>query len=322
MRAKQDCRSGAVEGVKVAHLSIVPKRGPQPIRPHGTRGKRSRRANLNVIQRWVQEVITHPNGVECGIEAPAAQKLIPIESEQLDEVILPGMYLSSHERIGIYASMYYLRLVECLGKDFAAVHYALGEERFDELARLFIPAHPSRHYSLNYFGAHFPKFLATEVEDLPNREFLSELAQLEWAVQEVFDDVMKAPLKVEDLVRIKTADAADVRARLIPALRLLEFHHQVHRFLQAFYNEKEPGLPNPKQNWALVFRKGYRVWRAALCREQFMILSAIKDGATLAMALDQCAAAPECDAALVEKKAGKWFEEWARDGLFYAINAV
>lgn len=204
--------------------------------------------NLNEMQRWVQEVTTHIDGVDAGLCARGAQALIALKPQDLDQVIRPSKHLSSHARIGIYADMYYLRLADCLAKDYAGLEYAFGAERFDEIARQYIAAHPSTHFSLNVFGAKLAHFLKTEVPDLPNRQFLVDLARLEWTLQEVFEDKNAKPLTAAQIEKIPKKKWQRARLELIPALRLLSFDFPANNFLQAVYNDKHPGLPEPRKN--------------------------------------------------------------------------
>jgi hypothetical protein len=276
--------------------------------------------NVDELQRWVQEVTSHPGGVDAGIDSDAAKQLIPIDSANLEKVILPSKNLSSHERIGIYADMYFLRLVDCMAGDFDGCVYALGRDRFDELARAYITAHPSTNYSLNVFSRHFSAFLLNEVPDLLNREFLSDLARLEWAVQEIFEEKNVTPVTVDQLLAVPPATWENARIKFIPALRLQEFSFPVNRFLQAVYNESEPGLPARRKTWLRVYRRGFRVWRASVDRNQFKLLSALVSGKTLSDALDDYVrkageSEPEAAAAV-----GEWFKEWAADGMIHAIE--
>jgi hypothetical protein len=285
-----------------------------------SRARLKKQPSVDELQRWVQEVTTHIGGVDAGIASPGAQALIAIKPQQLDQVVLPSKNLSSHERIGIYADMYYLRLVECLGKDFTALKYAFGEERFDEIAKQFVSAHPSRSFSLNVFGAKMPQFLEKEVADLPNREFLVEVARLEWTIQEVFEGKNVEPLTAAQLEKISPSKWAKARVELIPAFRLLKFDFPVNNFVQAVYNEKDPGLPEPRTNWLRVYRRGYRVWRARIDEHQYNLLSAIASGMTLTAALDECIGLAGRAEKRVAAQVGDWFKEWAADGLFAAVK--
>ncbi|MEK7796751.1 MAG: DNA-binding domain-containing protein [Pseudomonadota bacterium] len=58
--------------------------------------------------------------------------------------------VDAHGRLDIYADAYRLRLIEALEGDFVALQAYVGPERFDEIARAYIEAHPSEHFSLRY----------------------------------------------------------------------------------------------------------------------------------------------------------------------------
>ena len=61
---------------------------------------------LDVIQRWMQAVIVHPDGVAAGIESAAAQSEVNVSADQVDEVIDRSHSQSSIERLEVYANAY------------------------------------------------------------------------------------------------------------------------------------------------------------------------------------------------------------------------
>ena len=275
---------------------------------------------LESLQRWVQEVITHPDGVDAGINSKPAQKEIRVQSESLSAVIRPSSNLDSHQRIGIYAGMYFMRLMECLSNDFTAVRHALGFEQFDEVAKAYVAAHPSTHYSLNVFGAKFSKFLLKKKNDIPERNFLSELAVLEWAIQEVFDERRLEPLTPAKLGAISPDQLGDAAFKISPALRLFKFEYPVNRYLQAVYDERKATIPKPVQNWLVVYRKGFRVWRARLTEPQYHVLTALQSGTTLSGALELVCATTATESEQIIGSINAWFKEWATEGLFVGVR--
>ena len=71
------------------------------------------------------EVITHPQGVRTGLGSNEARELLPVAAGRLEDIVLPSSALSSEDRLGIYANMYFWRLVDVLTEDFPAVRYIL-----------------------------------------------------------------------------------------------------------------------------------------------------------------------------------------------------
>ena len=170
----------------------------------------SKGADLNRVQRWFQAVVTHPEGLEAGAQSDEARKLINLPPGQLEKVITRSRALSAAERLAIYANAYHTRLLECLGEVYPMLKRTLGEEAFDALAFGYLQDYPSRSYTLNELGRHFPGYLQEtrptaheadaesvpagsagsqqgSMEDWP--DFLVDLARLEWAIYDVFDGV-------------------------------------------------------------------------------------------------------------------------------------
>src|SRR6266404_5991762 len=160
------------------------------------------------VQRWFQAVVTHPDGVEAGAASEEAQRLSGLPPGQLEKVITRSRALSAAERLAIYANAYHTRLLECLGEVYPMLKRALGEEAFEGFAFGYLQEFPSRSYTLNELGRHFPSYLQETrppsdhsspeaaptdsengqpalVQDWP--DFLIDLARLEWAIYEVFD---------------------------------------------------------------------------------------------------------------------------------------
>ena len=135
--------------------------------------------------------------------------------------------LGAEERINIYAEMYFARLVDVLKSDFPRVAALLGCERFHEIVSHYLARYPSTHPSLRYLGQHFPDFLkdCAETVDLP---FLSELATLEWAWVEVFDDLDTEPLRMEHLQHFAPDEWPALKFQVIPAFRILHGEWPIH----------------------------------------------------------------------------------------------
>src|SRR5215218_8416472 len=114
---------------------------------------------LDVVQKWFQAVISHPDGVEGGVEGDAAQGLIRMKRAELEQVIRRSKNLTAEERMGVYANAYYARLMECLRESFPVLAKTLRREVFDEFAFDYLQRYGSRSYTLNRLGDRFAAFL-------------------------------------------------------------------------------------------------------------------------------------------------------------------
>jgi hypothetical protein len=226
--------------------------------------------------------------------------------------ILPSRSLDANERLEIYSGMLPLRMQEALRADFPAVRAFLGGRSFERLVRDYVAKHPSRHPSLNHLGDHFPAFIAKGGGRVNRRVMVADVARLELAMTEVFDEKRAAPLDDGALARVPKDAWTRAKLRFVPAFRLLALDHPVNKLVTAARHEDPiPRVPK-KKSWVAVYRKDWAVWRMDLTEEMHRVLSALLRGAPLARAI---AASGIEDPATVFK----WFRDWRAEGFFAAV---
>ncbi|HEY8944923.1 MAG TPA: DNA-binding domain-containing protein [Polyangiaceae bacterium] len=279
-----------------------------------TRGVVPVRLPLGRLQRWFAAVTTHSEGIAAGVFDEARGLGIGVPSlAELERVVTPGPRLSALERLQIYSEGYHSRLVECLADDYPAVRYALGEASFEQLAREYIRQYPSRSSSLNEFGRNMPGFIASATT--PCRCFLSELAELEWALVEVIHAASGSTLD-RDLASVPAELWPFARFRRNPALRVLRFAHPVNTFFQSFKEDLEPAIPSQRPSAVAVYRRGQTIWRLDLSLAMASLLAHLVAGNPLGEALERLAADhPEAEVGVAEN-----FDRWLSLGFFSAIE--
>ena len=270
---------------------------------------------LERLQRWMQEVVVHPGAIEEAVTSPEAER--EISSEQLAEVILPSHSLTASERVGVYQGMYLMRMEEALATDYPVIKHFLGDEVFDELIQDYVGRYPSRSYTLNRLGDHLPQFLAGR-PDWSQDGFLVDLARLELAMTEVFDEEETPVLSGEDLESVPPEDWEQTRLLPIAALRLLELEHTVVPHLTAYHRETPCPKPMKRPSWVAVYRRDYSVMRLELSTPEFALLSALVDGVPLGEALADAVTANQ--SARQQAKVFRWFRSWIREGLFTGVD--
>jgi hypothetical protein len=264
-------------------------------------------ATLAPLQEWMQAVVTHPGDV---YEATAAAAIA------VDDVVLPSRTLQPIQRVGIYHGMFMLRMIEALAADYPALSHYLGEEKFEALVRDYVQQFPSRSYTLNRLGDSLPEFIAALT--WKRRLFLRDLARLELAVTQVFDEAEVAPLPADAIASIAPERIADARIRPIAALRLVRLDYDANAAFQAFREDREM-MPVRRRTWVAVYRRDYSVFRMPLSREAFTFLqSLVVEGSTIGDAVatfhQSIRRLPEQQELFV------WFRDWSAAGLFAAVE--
>src|SRR5260221_11348522 len=67
--------------------------------------------------------------------------------------IKPNNRLTSVERLEIYSRSYWFRVLDSLHDDFPGLRAVLGQRAFHRLARAYLPACPSRSFTLRNLGS-------------------------------------------------------------------------------------------------------------------------------------------------------------------------
>lgn len=283
---------------------------------------------LDVLQRWMQAVLMHPAGAERGLEAPAAQAELPLDGAQLNAVVAPSTALTSVERLDIYARAYFARLLECLRAEFPMFVRAVGEEPFTELAVGYLQRHPSRSYTLARLGEHFPRYLtetrppsSTGDGDWPT--LLIELAELEWAVGQVFDGPGAEGLGEPDFASLNSLSAAEfARTRLVfnPSLLLLAFTHPLNDWWESLRRGGESPAPPMQPSWLALNRISYVVRRHPLEELEFRLLRGLHAGAPVGEAIRDVAAISGVDVAALAARLAAWFRAWGERRFLLAVE--
>ena len=245
--------------------------------------------------------------------------------------IKPNDRLTSFERLEIYNRQYWFRLLDCFYDDYPGLRAVLGDRRFARLAEAYLTEHPSSSFSLRNLGRGVMEFLAAQPQWVaPHGALALDMARLEWAQIEAFDNETKPPLSMDELLEI---NPERTRLRLQPHLTLLELSHPVDEFLLQIKRaerlrdeasnamEAQPARVRrklkrqlkPARVFLAVHRQNETVFYKRLDPVAFRVLSAFRHKATIGEACQQMGAvdgsAPDAGA-----KVKTWFQSWASLG--------
>ena len=254
----------------------------------------------------------------------------------VNQFIKPNDRLTSFERLEIYNRQYWFRVRNCFYEDYPGIRAILGDKKFGRLADAYLAKFPSQSYTLRNLGLRLVKFLEANPKlAAPHSQLALDMARLEWAHTEAFDNEAKPPLNLDDLAGL---DAAKIRLRLQPHLTLLKLENEIDDFLIGL--KKNSGLRSEasnameqnrrqkktrlagklkrKTNFLAVHRHDDLIYYKRLEPGQFRLLSALQNGATLEKA---CV---ELVGLKIPGNLGetiqKWFSSWASLGWFCTLK--
>jgi hypothetical protein len=259
-------------------------------------------SDLRRFQRWMQREVSSPID---------RRRLGASRRRRIEREVEPSSSLDAVGRLAIYAESIQARLVECLEQDFPATRRALGRPGFDRAARAYVERRPPRHFSLNRLGDRFPRFLRDLPRSVPRRALAADLAEIERAIQEVFDAPRETRLGVQEIEAAAEKDGARLRLRAISALRLVETRFAADRYVQAVLEGRRPTATR-RRTTTLVWRSGHDVRRRDLEREEAELLAELLRGARLGVALGRSRAPG--------RRIRRWFRAWGAAGLFAGVE--
>lgn len=274
--------------------------------------------------------------------------LLDGNERMLSRVIGTGK-VSAETRLAIYFDAYRLRLLEALASNFPVLRAWIGEE-FEDAGLAYLMAHPSRHFSIRWFGHQLPEFLAATS---PWREnpCIAEMAALEWALSEAFDAGDSAAVGIDDMAHIPVDSWPGMRLRFHPSVRRLDLRWNapiiwkvVNQYLDAEKNTDScrgetsatpasetdrhwetpqiADVPTPEssehpQAW-LAWRQDLKTWFRSLSVDEAWALDAAMHGESFA---GICEGLCEwIDARNVALHAAGLMKQWITDGLVSGIE--
>lgn len=274
------------------------------------------RASLKDVQEWFAASVMHLGDLRRGV---TKHRLLAEEGE-LERLITSSDRLSALQRLGVYHYGYRARLVECLADDYPAVQHAMGEEAFTALCHAYVEAHPSTSPSLNFFGRHMPSFL--RAFDHAQKDFLADLATLEWALVDVLHAAPAPTLSLEALSAIPPEKWASAKLPPADTVRLLHFSFPVNDYFQAFRTGAPIAIPSARPSTTAVYRHELTLWRLDLTPTTARLLESLFSGATLGDALARLETDENDEAATAQAQQNVmlWFRTWVSGGMFARVE--
>lgn len=252
-----------------------------------------------------------------------------------NQIIKPNDRLTSFERLEIYNRQYWFRIIDCFYDDYPGLRAVIGERKFNRLTLAYLARYPSESFSLRNLGRRLEGFLRAEPKWIaPLNHLALDMVRLEWAHIVAFDEAMKPAIHVDDLLGRKPST---VRLALQPYISLLDVRYPVDDLLIAakkgddrlraeasnaveLHERRTVRIKfrhvKPKPLYIAVHRMQCSVYYKPLTRDQFEVLRALQQGATVEKA---CAVLVKRRGDAAKESATQvqqWFQDWTSFGWF------
>ena len=207
-------------------------------------------------------------------------------------LVKPNSRLTAFERLEIYNRSYWSRVLDAFSEDFPGVRALVGAPGFDRLRRAYLTECPSESFTMRDLGRHLVRWMeANPAYGEPHSAAALDMAKLEWAEIESFDEAEEVRLTPQD---VATLDP-DASLQLQPHIRLLEVTYSVDSL---FFDIREAARRNGSSAHALarthvervkstapiylaIHRHELVVHNKRLDEEEFRLLRAISGGVSI-----------------------------------------
>jgi hypothetical protein len=248
--------------------------------------------------------------------------------------IKPNDRLTSFERLELYNRQYWWRVLAALQEDFPGLRAVLGDKKFDAMSKAYLVDCPSTSFTLRNLGRKLEGWLTKHPQWAgKNQRLALDIARLEMADIEAFDGKTEPALKPEN---ISALAGGSLKLRLQPYIQLLDCNYPVDDLLLAVRDSDEGAAfasnafsqrrkrrrvraaakLKPAEIFLAVHRIDESVYFRRLAREEFLILRALRDGKSLAQAIDLGFRSSKAPIAVRAETVQKWFQHWATLGWF------
>jgi hypothetical protein len=191
-------------------------------------------------------------------------------------LIEPGV----QAQFDVYRNAYRARLRAALRDNYEVLPRVMGDDAFDALADAYINAHPSRNYSLRWFGHQLGAFMAAHDALLPHPA-LHDLALMEWALGSAFDAAQPPLLDPAELSALPGADWPDLRLALHPGVQVLALNWAVGPIWHALKaGQEDMPAPDALAHHQLIWRDGLKPQWKSLSGAELIFVQGLQAGHT------------------------------------------
>lgn len=191
----------------------------------------------------------------------------------------------SHNMI-IYRNNITSSLMRALLDTYTLIAKLVGDDFFQVAAKEYIHLYPSRSGNLHDYGEYLSDFLA-EYPPVKNLPYLAEVAEFEWSCHLLHFAGDHPALDLKALEHIAADQYHQLHFVLHPASRIIKFHYPILRIIDLCKGEVDEEINiNEGGVNLLIIRRHLDIMLAPLPTPDFIFLTALQNGKSLAEALE------------------------------------
>ena len=195
--------------------------------------------------------------------------------------------LNPSDRIEIYRKNVTSAHVSVLMSVYPVCEMILGSDYFKLVAKKYFRENPSCSADLNEYGDKFPDFLQQLTEqrtELTNFNYLADLAQLEWKIQEVYFSADNVELNMAELKNTCLKQGKDLSLFLQPGVDIVDSEYPIAELWEMHQRDNTEQVidVDGEHEYLCIYRNVYQVLLKKIDADLFNLMAAIQEGKTLA----------------------------------------
>lgn len=222
--------------------------------------------------------------------------------------------LKPADRIDIYRTNVKSLHVSVLMNVFPVCEKILGENYFKQIAIKYVKENPSHSYDLNHYGDSFPNYLQKLISqrlELAEYQYLGDLAQLEWQIQEVYFSADKVKLNMPILQSMCTDKAGEMIFTLQACVSILDSKYPIGDLWYMHQSDETSKIEtdiDDQHQYLCVYRDQYQVSLKKINADLYQLMEQIKQKSTLAKIAEVFSDSDRLNSALVQLIEYEWLK--------------
>jgi hypothetical protein len=193
-------------------------------------------------------------------------------------------------RLDAYVGGYRTRLIEALAASYPVLKATLGDDAFEQEMRRYIESTDSWHFSVRNYGATVGERLQGGLST-PRGLALTELAEWEWRLSDVFDSADDVPLDVREPAAVAPELWPTLSFSLRACVRCFESRTNAVQWWRAangLCDKPDELTESPRSRW-LIWRRGITTFFRSLGPQESELLEQLRAGANFALLCERMA---------------------------------